>query len=547
MMDEAKSAEPILRVDSLSIVLPSSGDRTYAVEEASLTVAAGEIVCIVGESGSGKSVTAFAVLGLLSPALRIASGRVLFRGHDLLGSAAEENLRGVRGREVSIIFQEPMTALNPMMSVGQQVAEVLVIHEPSLGARERKRRVVAMLDAVGLPDPARFYSRFAHQISGGQRQRVMIAMALILNPALLIADEPTTALDVTTQAQILELIKRLCAERGTGVLFITHDIGVVRDIADRVVVMRHGRVLETGSTQQVLDSPQTDYSRLLIASVPSLATDREMVTLPNRETMLSVQVLSKSFSTGYFRKRTTDALQQVDLSIAAGEVLSIVGESGSGKSTLARCVAGLETPTSGTITVDGVVIATSHASMAKHRQLVQMVFQDPNRSLNPRRRIVDSLIEGPVNFGTPKREAYRQAEKMVELVGLGPETLSRFPYQFSGGQRQRICIARALVMQPRLLIADEAVSALDVSVQKQILDLLETIRQRLGLTIMFITHDLRVATQISDRICVMRLGRIVEIGTPNKIFSKPEDPYTRQLMAAIPGVDLAKETNGAAW
>jgi peptide/nickel transport system ATP-binding protein len=530
----ADTAAPVLAIDGLTVALPAGSDRTNAVEDISLSVGPGEIVCMVGESGSGKSVTAQTVMGLLPRELQAESGRVLLQGENLL-EATPARLRGLRGTRMAMIFQEPMTALNPVMTVGDQIAEVLEIHTP-LSAPDRRRRVLDIMRAVHLPEPERLIDVYPHQISGGQRQRIMIAAALVLDPALLIADEPTTALDVTTQAQILQLIRELQERRGTGVLFITHDFGVVAEIAHRVVVMQSGRVVEAGAASQVLRRPQSEYTRMLIAAVPSLKPPpRAPKTGP---VALATTGLSKTYRSGslLFPGRVVRAAQDVTIEVRRGETVGIVGESGSGKSTVARCIARLVEPTAGAIRIGDIDVAhLSQGRLRQHRRHVQIVFQDPYRSLNPRRTVGASIIEGPMNFGLSEAEARKRASRLMALVGLSPDALDRYPHQFSGGQRQRIAIARALAMEPQLLIADEAVSALDVSVQAQVLGLLDDVRRRFDLAVLFITHDLRVAAQICDRIAVMQRGLVVEQGATAEVFAAPRHAYTRALFEAAPG------------
>jgi peptide/nickel transport system ATP-binding protein len=532
-MDTARP--PVLDIQRLTVRLPYGADRAEAVEDVSITVGAGEIVCVVGESGSGKSVTAQAVMGLLPRELSATAGTVRLEDENLL-AATPARLRELRGTRMAMVFQEPMTALNPVMTVGAQIAEVLEIHT-ELSEPERRKRVLDVMRAVQLPEPERMIDVYPHQISGGQRQRIMIAAALVLDPALLIADEPTTALDVTTQAQILKLIRELQERRGTGVLFITHDFGVVADIAHRVVVMQAGRVVETGTRDEVLRRPRADYTRMLIAAVPSLdPPPREPKSGP---IALATHKLSKSYGGGgfFFRSgRSVRAAANVDIEVRRGEMVGIVGESGSGKTTVARCIARLVEPTAGSIRIGDVDVARLPESRLRaHRKHVQIVFQDPYRSLNPRRTVGASIIEGPVNFGMRTAEATKRAHELMRLVGLSPDALSRYPHQFSGGQRQRIAIARALAMEPQLLITDEAVSALDVSVQAQVLELLDDVRRRFDLAVLFITHDLRVAAQICDRIAVMQHGIVVEQGPTAEVFGAPRHPYTRELFDAAPG------------
>ncbi len=534
-----QATQPVLDIRGLTVRLPARADRENAIEGVSFSVLPHEILCVVGESGSGKSVTAHSVMGLLPPKqLTATAGQVLLQGDDLLKKTPDE-MRALRGARMSMIFQEPMTALNPLMSIGDQIEEILKIHT-DMNARERMARVVEVMDAVKMPEPERLIHSYPHQLSGGQRQRVMIAGALALEPVLLIADEPTTALDVTTQSQILKLIKDIQRTHGTAVLFITHDFGVVAEIADRVVVMQHGLVVEQGEAKSVLTNPQHPYTQMLISSVPSMTPPMRPATA-EAPVVLETQELCKTYSDrSLFRAtRETRAAHNVDLTVRRGETLGVVGESGSGKSTLARCIVRLINPTSGQIQIDGHDIAgLSESRLRENRRLVQIIFQDPYRSLNPRRTVGASIIEGPMNFGVDKAEALTRARDLMKLVDLDPGSLDRFPHQFSGGQRQRICIARALAMKPEVLIADEAVSALDVSVQAQVLELLDDVRKRFNLAILFITHDLRVAAQVCDRIAVMYKGEIVEHGIAAEVFGAPGHEYTQALFDAAPGRDF---------
>jgi len=532
------SVQPVLELQALDISLPRGSDRAHAVAQVSLTVNPGEIVCLVGESGSGKSAIAHTVMGLQAKALVPTAGKILLQGEDVL-TMAPARLRQLRCTTMSMIFQEPMTALNPVFSCGEQIDEVLRTHT-ALTASERQQRVLDMIQQVGLPDPLRMLRSYPHQLSGGQRQRIMIAMALVLEPLLLIADEPTTALDVTTQAQILALIRTLQREHGTGVLFITHDFGVVAEIADRVAVLRQGELVEFGQKQQVLEYPEHPYTQMLIGAVPSM-TPRVREASARGEVILRTERLVKTYPNS-----RTPAVNQVALELRRGETLGIVGESGSGKSTVARCVAKLITTTSGSIFQHGQDIAPlSNRQMRPLRKCVQIVFQDPYRSLNPRRTVGDSIIEGPMNYGATRQEAWKHASELMELVRLEPTMLQRFPHEFSGGQRQRICIARSLAMKPEILIADEAVSALDVSVQAQVLGLLDEVREQLNLAMLFITHDLRVAAQVCDRVAVMSKGEIVETGRTADIFLAPAHAYTQTLFAAAPGRDWLFEAGRA--
>jgi len=539
---------PVLQIEGLAVGLVDAPAR-QVVHDISFSVQPGETVCVVGESGSGKSVTAFSVMGLLPPeSLRPMAGRILLDGEDVL-TASPERLRSLRATRMAMIFQEPMTALNPVETVGQQIEEVLAIHRNTMSRRERRQRVMDMLASVHLPDPPRIYASYPHQLSGGQRQRVVICMALILEPRLLIADEPTTALDVTTQKQILTLIRELQEQHHTAVLFITHDFGVVAEIADRVVVMNQGQVVEVGEcgqSRQILAQPKEDYTRMLVSSVPSLVPEARAAN--SEAIVLDVQGLSKTYSERRFLAPAREVAAAVDvaLSVRRGEILGIVGESGSGKSTVARCIVRLQDPTAGQIRIHAkdtsnnaaTDIATLSASALRPmRQRVQIVFQDPYRSLNPRVKVGDSIIEGLRNYGTAPHAAMARAAELMELVGLDASVLQRYPHQFSGGQRQRLCIARALALEPDILVADEAVSALDVSVQAQVLKLIDDIRVRTGVAILFITHDLRVAAQICDTIMVMQQGRIVEAGPAAQVLTAPREPYTQALLDAAPGRD----------
>jgi len=527
--------EAVLAVRALHIALPRGSDRAEAVCGVSLAVERGEVLCLVGESGSGKSIIAQAVMGLLPKTLPVTAGTIRLEGEDIT-RAAQSRLRALRTTRMSMIFQEPMTALNPVMRCGVQIDEVLRAHT-RLAETARRKRILDIIDEVALPDPERIFASFPHQLSGGQRQRIMIAMALILEPALLIADEPTTALDVTTQAQILRLISTLQRKHGTGVLLITHDFGVVAEVADRVAVLRLGELVECGTRDEVLRQPQHPYTRMLIAAVPGM-TPRERPRSAVAGTLLRVLALDKTYpGQGWLRKRAAvRAASQVSLTVRRGETLGIVGESGSGKSTVARCIVRLIEPSGGAIELDGKDMAhLGGAALRQMRRQVQIVFQDPYRSLNPRRTVGEAIIEGPMNFGLARTEAVRRARELMEWVRMDPAALVRYPHQFSGGQRQRISIARALAMQPELLIADEAVSALDVSVQAQVLELLEEIRTRLNLAIIFITHDLRVAAQVCDDIAVMSRGEVVEYGQTHEVFARARHPYTQALFAAAPG------------
>ena len=532
---------PLLDIRNLFVKLPAGAERSHAAEDLNFTLEENEILCVVGESGSGKSITALAVMGLLpAPHVRVESGDILFNGENLTRASAER-LRKVRGGEISMIFQDPMTALNPVLTVGKQIDEVIRIHA-TLQRGQRRDRALQLIGDVQLPNPDRIINSYPHELSGGKRQRAMIAMALAMEPKILIADEPTTALDVTTQAQILQLIKHLQKSHNTGVLFITHDFGVVADIADRVVVMQHGRMVEINAANEVLNNPRHAYTKSLIRSVPGL-TPRKARPISGRQE-LKVSNLTKIYRSGggllgfSGREHVLHATDSVCLTLHHGETLGVVGESGSGKSTLARCIVRLINADAGQILYQGTDLRPlNRAAMRPYRAKIQMVFQDPYASLNPRKKVGHIIADGPVSLGATQLDAEKKASEMLELVGLDVRAFERYPHEFSGGQRQRIGIARALTLEPEILVADEPVSALDVSIQAQILRLLADIRDRLQLSMIFITHDLRVASQVCDRIAVMRLGKVEEEGATADLFANATHPYTRELLDAVPGRD----------
>jgi peptide/nickel transport system ATP-binding protein len=531
---------PVLEIHDLDIRLPLHGDRQLAVQGASLQLMPGQTLCVVGESGSGKSMIANAIMGLLPrPHVEPVAGRILFDGKDLL-QLDEQQLRTLRGRRMSMVFQEPMTALNPVMRIGEQIAEVLDAHV-RLSAGEKRRSILAALADVGLPEPELLIDSYPFRLSGGQRQRVMIACALVLEPALLICDEPTTALDVTTQAQILKLIRELQQRKGTAVLFITHDFGVVSEIADHVVVMQTGQIVEAGPAAAVLARPQHAYTRKLIGAIPQ-GRMREQAAARDVNHVLQVQELCKTYVTGgslFKKSRRVEAAKGLSFDLRRGETLGLVGESGSGKSTVGRCIVGLAPFDSGRVLFKGRALQSGAQFRAQSQGKIQMVFQDPYASLNPRHRIGAAIAQGPIAQGLSKNQAMARAVELLQLVGLGPEAFDRFPHEFSGGQRQRIGIARALAMEPELLVADEPVSALDVSVQAQVLKLFAEVRQRFQLAMVFITHDLRVAGEMCDHIAVMQRGQIVEYGETAKVLVNPQHAYTRTLIEAQPRLSSA--------
>jgi peptide/nickel transport system ATP-binding protein len=530
---KAEGAAPLLRVRDLSVTLPRGADRRFAVEEASFELSGGEILCVVGESGSGKSVLSGAIMGAAPAGLNVASGAILFRGEDIV-HMSDAKLRKLRGNQIAMVFQEPMAALNPAVKVGQQIEEVFTLHS-RLTPGERRLRTKALLSDTRLPDPDRIAQSYSHQLSGGQCQRVVIAMALAMNPALLIADEPTSALDVTTQAQVLKLMRELRDEHGHAVLFITHDFGVVAEVADRVAVMQAGRIVEIGDKRAVLDAPRHPYTQKLIASVPRAVPRPASALKPDAEPSLEIAHLAKTYRIG---GQSVTALKDASLALDKGRTLGIVGESGSGKSTLARVAIRLAPADRGAVRVGGVDLAKlGGKALARARRKVQMIFQDPYGSLNPRHSVGAILTRAGRLGGKSSAEARESAIELLRLVGLKTEAFARKPHEFSGGQRQRIGIARALAMNPEVVFADECVSALDVSVQAQVLRLIADLQARLDLTLVFITHDLRVAAQVSDYIAVMRQGEIVEFGRAEEVLKRPRHPYTRELIAAAPGRD----------
>ncbi|MFT4103104.1 MAG: ABC transporter ATP-binding protein [Burkholderiaceae bacterium] len=538
-----KITVPVLDIQGLDIRLPAGSDRALAVRRASLQLLPGQTLCVVGESGSGKSMIANAIMGLLPrPHVEPVAGRILFDGQDLL-QLGEAQLRALRGRRIGMVFQEPMTALNPVMRIGEQIAEVFDAHV-KLPAAEKRRRILAALADVGLPEPELLIDSYPFRLSGGQRQRVMIACALALEPALLICDEPTTALDVTTQAQILKLIRELQQRKGTAVLFITHDFGVVSEIADQVVVMQTGEVVEAGPAAAVLARPQHAYTRKLIAAIPDGQVRARSGERPI-EHVLQVQDLRKTYVTGgsLLRKgRRVEAAKGLSFDLRRGETLGLVGESGSGKSTVGRCIVGLAPFDDGRVLFKGRLLQPGVQFRAQSQGRIQMVFQDPYASLNPRHRIGAAIAAGPIAQGVPRDQAMARALELLQLVGLNRDAAERFPHEFSGGQRQRIGIARALAMEPELLVADEPVSALDVSVQAQVLKLFAEVRERFRLAMVFITHDLRVAGQMCDHIAVMQRGQIVEYGETARVLADPRHAYTRTLIDAQPRLSTTAAT-----
>ena len=537
---------PLLSVENLRIELATRGGMVPVVDDLSLWLNPGETLSIVGESGSGKSMTALAVMGLLPRIGRVANGRIMFEGQDMT-QMEDAALRRIRGNQIGMIFQEPMTSLNPVYTVGEQIAEVLRHHQ-NQSAAEAWGNAIDLLDAVRIPNAKGRAGTYPHEMSGGQRQRVMIAMALACRPKILIADEPTTALDVTVQAEIFDLMRDLARETQTATILITHDMGVVAEMADRVVVMLKGRKVEDGTVVDLVNRPQHDYTKSLIASVPHLTPetrDTSAAQVEIDQPLLSVRDLTVQFPVKkrFGKREIFTAVNGISFDVERGKTLAIVGESGSGKTTAALAVARLVAAQAGQVTLDGTdMLSLEGEALRQARANVQVIFQDPYSSLNPRLRAGAIVREPMDNLGNlPAAQRDARVAELFEQVGLEPAQMQLFPHQFSGGQRQRISIARALSTNPSLIICDEAVSALDVIIQAQILDLLHDLQRELDLTYLFISHDLGVVQQMCDHVAVMYMGDIVEYGTRNAVFAEPTQAYTRNLLAAVPSVESAKE------
>jgi len=536
-------SELLLAVRDLRVRFAGEDGDVQAVDGVSFELEPGEVLAIVGESGSGKSVTAQAVMGLIPSRNATVEGSVRLRGQELLG-AEESEMQKVRGAEIAMVFQDPMTSLNPVYRVGAQIVEAIRAHRPEVSKDAARERAVELLDSVGIPDPAQRVDSYPHELSGGMRQRAMIAMALALEPNVLIADEPTTALDVTIQAQILRLLERLNRERDLATIVITHDLGVVAEVADRVLVMNEGRIVERGDLDDVFYAPKDPYTRRLLAAVLRLDQAPPLRTRKHEAPLLEVTDLVKHYPVkrGLLIDREVDRVRAVDgvsFSVEQGETLGLVGESGSGKTTLSRTVLQLLRPSSGSVRFEGREIAgLSRREMRPLRPQMQMVFQDPYASLNPRKR-VGQIVGEPLRLQgrASGAELRRSVHELLDRVGLSPEHYQRYPHEFSGGQRQRIGIARALALRPKLIVADEPVSALDVSIRAQILALLAELQEEFGLTYVFVAHDIGVVRHVSDRIAVMHEGRIVEQGPADRVCERPSDPYTKTLLAAVPVPD----------
>ncbi|KQX57142.1 MULTISPECIES: ABC transporter ATP-binding protein [Ensifer] len=560
-----RSTAPVLSVENLTTSFLVDGAWKPVVRDISFTVAPGETVAIVGESGSGKSVTSLSIMRLLQKETSRVEGRVMMGGRNIL-DLPESEMRRVRGNDVAMIFQEPMTSLNPLFTIGDQISEALLCHRP-MSKADARAETIRLLEKVRIPSAASRFDEYPHRFSGGMRQRVMIAMALASRPKLLIADEPTTALDVTIQGQILDLIKVLQEEEGTSVLFITHDMGVVAEIADRTVVMFRGDAVETGNTEDIFLRAKHPYTRALLSAVPMLGSmkgESQPMRFPvidaatglpsataeatdtvqaGRKPILEVKNLVKRFDIhagllGKLKGRV-HAIENVSFSLQPGETLSLVGESGCGKSTTGRAIMRLIEPESGSVTLDGQnVLKMDRRQLREMRRTMQMIFQDPFASLNPRMTVGAAIAEPYLEhkLGTA-RQAREKVADLLERVGLQADMAARYPHEFSGGQRQRVCIARALALDPKLIVADESVSALDVSIKAQVINLLLDLQASLGLAYLFISHDMAVVERVSHRVAVMHLGEIVEIGSRAQVFENPQHPYTKKLMAAVPIAD----------
>jgi len=529
----------LLRIEGLRL---RSGTGAPLVDDVSFDIHSGEMVAVVGESGSGKSLTARAILNLLPPGVEIAGGAIHFQGRDLL-TLAREPLRAVRGARIGMVFQEPLVSLNPAIRIGEQMAEGLRLHA-TLGAAEIRERSIEMLARVRVARPERCLDAYPHQFSGGMRQRIMLASVMLLKPALLLADEPTTALDMLVQREVLDVMGELAAEMGTAVLLISHDLALVAERARRVVVMNKGRVVEQGSAERILLQPQEAYTRQLLAALPARGPVRARA---KSSALIELEQLRVSFPgarRGFRRAPPAEAVKGVSLQLHAGETLAVVGESGSGKTTVARVLTQLIRPSGGTLRFEGRdVAAFGKAERMRFQRAVQMVFQDPYSSLDPRMRL-DAIVAEPLRHdpeltGTQRLE---KARALLAEVGLPAEFASRFPHQISGGQRQRVAIARAVIPNPRVVVADEPVSALDATVQKQVLELLQRLQQRYGFALLFVSHDLGVVESMADRVAVMHLGHLIECGTRDAVFDHPHHPYTRALLSAAPA--LVPEAGG---
>lgn len=533
--------ETVLRVKDLNISFLTNETEFEAVRGVSFDVKKGETIGIVGESGSGKSVTARSIMRLLpSPPSLLKNGEIEFLGENLINKS-EKEMETIRGQDISMIFQDPMTSLNPTIRIGKQIAESLMKHQ-KLSKKDAKKQALELLKLVGIKDSEGRFNQYPHEFSGGMRQRVMIAIALACRPTLLIADEPTTALDVTIQAQILNLMKDMQIRFGTSIILITHDLGVVAGMCDRVAVMRNGEIVETGTTEEIFENPQHDYTKKLLNALPRLDEKKKpkrpslrSIGTEDGKPLLDVRSLKQHFNSG--KGNVLKAVDNISFFIKPGETLGLVGESGSGKSTTGRAILRLHEPTDGDVLYQGVAInRLSKNEVKTMRRHMQMIFQDPYSSLNPRFKVLDIIGQALDihRLSKSNEERKKRVEELLIMVGLKPEHAMRYPHEFSGGQRQRIGIARALAVEPDFIVCDEPLSALDVSIQSQIVELLEDLQHRLGLTYLFIAHDLSMVKHISDRVAVMYAGKIVELAESEELYSNPQHPYTKSLLAAIP-------------
>lgn len=530
---------PILDVKGLNVEFWVGGEWVTAARDINYRVMPGEVLAIVGESGSGKSVSSMTLLGLL-PKNGRTSGSAKLNGVEMIG-ASQSTLRKARGNDIAVIFQEPMTALNPVYTIGFQICEALRVHNPTMLPQDARERALELLMLVEMPDPEKAFNSYPHQLSGGQRQRAMIAQSLSCDPDMLIADEPTTALDVTIQAEILELLRNLHARLNSAIVIITHDMGVVADIATNVIVMKQGEIVERGEVREIFHNPQHEYTKKLLSSVPHLgrgeATGKPAVEY-DAEPMLALENVTLEYPK-HGRVPAFKAIDNASFTIHPGEIVGLVGESGSGKTTIARAAVGLLPVAGGSMKLNGIELnGISRSDMAKLRKDIGIVFQDPGSSLNPRWPIGESIAE-PLNLagGFTKEEISKRVEELLDQVELPRSFRNRYPNELSGGQRQRIGIARALALEPKILVADEPTSALDVSVQKRVLELLLEIQQRLGFAVLFVTHDLALVDAIANRVVVLNHGKIVEQGTTDQILRNPQDPYTKRLVMAVPVPD----------
>lgn len=554
--------EPVLSIRDLTVEIPTRHGLFKPVQNVTYDIRPGEIRGVVGESGAGKSMTGNAVIGLLDDPARIASGEIWLKGRRIDNLSVEEK-RAIRGREIGMIFQDPLTSLNPLFTIGEQLVETIQLHL-NVSASEARDRALSLLERVSIPDPVTRFDQYPHQFSGGMRQRVVIALALCSEPSVIVADEPTTALDVSIQAQVLDLIKELASEWQVGVILVTHDMGVIADTTEQVTVMYAGKVVESGSTDQVLGAPEHEYTKSLISAVPrpqvklhrfpqvsyggrettfkieDLARNWERSQLSKSGNLLEVQGITKKFieksSILPSRRRYFKAVDEVSFDIKDGEVFGLVGESGSGKSTVARMIGTLHSVDGGSIKFDGDEVTDMGAEdLARYRKQIQMIFQDPFSSLNPRMK-VESIVAEPLLHHKllPANQVSGRVHELLDRVGLTKDAGAKYPHEFSGGQRQRISIARALATQPRFLICDEPTSALDVSIQAQILNILKDLQEHLGLTMLFISHDLPVVRQMCDRVGVMKQGQLVEVQATEELFANPQHEYTAQLLELMP-------------